>query len=66
MRLTILLFILLFSLAGCKKSIDKLKENAVITAMTDGQWIITSFIKNGTVLTLILVIINFNFTVIEP
>jgi len=28
-----------------------MKENAVISAMTDGQWVITSFVKNGTVIT---------------
>lgn len=36
---------------GCKKTIDKIKENAVISAMTDGQWIITNFKKDGTVIT---------------
>lgn len=45
--------ILIFSLllSGCKKTIDKLKENAVISAMTDGQWVIKSFVKNGTIIT---------------
>jgi hypothetical protein len=38
-------------LGGCKKTIDKLKENAVISAMTDGQWVITNFVNNGTVIT---------------
>lgn len=45
----IIIFFLLLS--GCKKSIDKLKENAVISAMTDGQWVIKSFVKNGTIIT---------------
>jgi len=47
--ITIVSFFLVLS--GCKKSIDKLKENAVISAMTDGQWFIKSFIKNGTTIT---------------
>ncbi len=47
--ITIISFFLLLS--GCKKTIDKLKENAVISAMTDGQWVIRSFIKNGTIIT---------------
>ncbi len=34
-------------IAGCKKSIDKIKENAVVSAMTDGQWGITKFVNNG-------------------
>ena len=36
---------------GCKKAIDKKKENAIISAMTDGQWVITSFVNNGSVIT---------------
>ena len=45
----IAIFFLLLS--GCKKSIEKLKENAVISAMTEGQWVIKSFVKNGTIIT---------------
>jgi len=45
----IISFFLLFS--GCKKTIEKIKENAVISAMTDGQWVITNFVKNGTTIT---------------
>jgi len=47
--IAIISFFLLFS--GCKKTIEKIKENAVISAMTDGQWVITSFVKNGTTIT---------------
>lgn len=46
---TVIIFFLLLS--GCKKSIDKLKENAVISAMTEGQWVIKNFVKNGTIIT---------------
>jgi hypothetical protein len=41
----------LLLLGSCKKTIEKMKENAVINAMTDGQWVITSFVNNGTVIT---------------
>ena len=41
-----LLLILLF-FTGCKKTIEKLQEDAIIKAMTDGQWKITSFTLNG-------------------
>ena len=33
--------------AGCSKTVDQMKENAVISAMTNGQWKITSFIDDG-------------------
>ena len=51
MKKVIIALSLLFILGGCKKSIDKLKENAVISAMTDGQWVITNFVNNGAVIT---------------
>jgi hypothetical protein len=51
MKKVIIALSLLFVLGGCKRSIDKLKENAVISAMTDGQWVITNFVNNGAVIT---------------
>ena len=51
MKKVIIAISLALVLGGCKKAIDKLKENAVISAMTDGQWVITSFVNNGTVIT---------------
>ena len=51
MRKAILIVCLIFLVSGCKKTIEKIKENAIISAMTDGQWIITSFVKNGAVIT---------------
>lgn len=51
MKKIIPIFFLLFSLAGCKKAIEKYKENAVITAMTNGQWQITKFEWNGSDIT---------------
>lgn len=50
-RKAILIVCLIFLWPGCKKSIEKIKENAIISAMTDGQWVITNFVKNGTIIT---------------
>ena len=41
------LLLILISFTGCKKTIEKLQEDAIIKAMTDGQWKITSFTLNG-------------------
>lgn len=51
MRKVSIIVIYFLLLSGCKKSIEKLKENAVISAMTEGQWVIKSFVKNGTIIT---------------
>jgi len=32
---------------GCKKKIEEIQQDLVIKAMTDGQWVITSFTQNG-------------------
>lgn len=45
----ILVLLVLFS--GCKKAIEQAAEDAVVKAMTDGQWVITSFTDNGTDIT---------------
>jgi hypothetical protein len=37
----------LVSGSGCKKAIEKLKEDAIVKAMTDGQWVITNFVEDG-------------------
>jgi len=41
------LFGLLILITGCKKTIDKIQEDLVIKAMTDGQWAVTSFTQNS-------------------
>ncbi len=51
MRKAILIGCLIFLASGCKKTIEKIKENAIISAMTDGQWVITNFVKNGAIIT---------------
>jgi len=47
----LLIIISLACLSGCKKVIEKKAETAIMNAMTDGQWIITTFISNGTNIT---------------
>lgn len=52
MKKTLLIF--LFAgiwLTGCKKNIEKIQEDLVIKAMTDGEWKITSFSLNNTNIT---------------
>jgi hypothetical protein len=48
-------FVLIISyflvLTSCKKAIQKQEENAIVKAMTDGQWVITNFTTNGTDIT---------------
>jgi hypothetical protein len=41
----------IFFLSGCKKTIEKIQENAILSAMTDGQWVITSFVQDGSNIT---------------
>lgn len=48
---TFTLIFLIFLFAGCSKTIEKMQENAIVKAMTDGQWAITSFVKGGTDIT---------------
>ncbi len=38
---------IIFLLSGCKKAIEKIQEDMLVKAMTDGQWVITSFVQNG-------------------
>jgi hypothetical protein len=41
----------LLLISGCKRAIEKKAEDAILEAMTDGQWVITSFTANGDDLT---------------
>jgi hypothetical protein len=51
MKRPLIAVLLLFVLMGCKKAIQKQEENAIVKAMTDGQWIITSFTSNSSDIT---------------
>lgn len=47
-----ILFILCFLvLPGCKKTIQKQEENAIVKAMTDGQWVVTNFTSDSSDIT---------------
>ncbi len=47
MKRLIALFLVLISLVNCKKAAEKIGEDLVLKAMTDGQWMITKFTQNG-------------------
>lgn len=51
MKRFILIIVIFLFVAGCKKAIENVLQDAVIKAMTDGQWAITSFTQNGTDIT---------------
>ncbi len=38
-------------LTGCKKILEKKAEDAIVKAMTDGQWVITNFTTDSTDIT---------------
>jgi hypothetical protein len=43
---TLLLLLILAGFTNCKKFVEKKKENALINIMTDGKWVVTSFVMN--------------------
>jgi len=48
----ILAFVFIIVLAGCsKEKKQKIQENLILKAMTDGQWKVTSYNKGGTIIT---------------
>jgi hypothetical protein len=51
MKKSFLIIISVLLLAGCKRAIKDVAENAILNAMTDGQWAVTSFTTNGTDIT---------------
>jgi hypothetical protein len=51
MKRLIALFTLIMALGSCEKTAEKIGEDLVIKAMTDGQWKITKFTQNGTDIT---------------
>ena len=49
---SVLIFAFLLLVAtSCKKSIEEKQEDLVIKAMTDGHWVITNFVLNGSNIT---------------
>ena len=51
MKKIFVISVLAILFSGCKKTIEQIAQDAVIKAMTDGQWVITSFTQNGSDLT---------------
>lgn len=51
MKRIVAIFFVLILLAGCKKTVEQVVGDAILQAMTDGQWAITSFTQNGTDIT---------------
>lgn len=50
-KAVLVIFLFATPFAGCKKTIEKIQEDIIIKAMTDGQWVITNFKLNGTDIT---------------
>lgn len=51
MKQSVLLILCSVLLIQCKKTLEAKAQNAIMQAMTDGQWAITSFTSNGTDIT---------------
>src|SRR5574339_698037 len=51
MKKLIPLFFIMISLVSCEKAVEKIGEDLVVKAMTDGQWKITKFTQNNTDIT---------------
>ena len=51
MKKIVVLFSVLVLFAGCKKTVQQVVGDAILQAMTDGQWVVTSFTVNGTDIT---------------
>lgn len=51
MKKILVVLLLAATASGCKKTIEKIQQDLVIQAMTDGQWVITNFALNGNYIT---------------
>ena len=51
MKRLIPLFLIMILLGSCDKAVEKIGEDLVIKAMTDGQWKVTKFTQNSTDIT---------------
>ncbi|MBS1919279.1 MAG: hypothetical protein JST17_03395 [Bacteroidetes bacterium] len=51
MRKILISLAVLFLFSSCKKTIERIAQDAIISAMTNGQWVITSFTDNGSDIT---------------
>ena len=51
MKPAFLLILTAFLFSSCKEAIEQAKEDAVIDAMTSGEWVVTSYTKAGNSMT---------------
>lgn len=51
MKRIVVILAILTLISGCKKTVQQVVGDAILQAMTDGQWAITSFTQNGTDIT---------------
>lgn len=51
MKKVVLIILGVALITGCKKLIEKKAEDAILNAMTSGDWIVKSFTSNGTDMT---------------
>lgn len=51
MKKPLLILVGILLLTSCKQAVENAAENAILNAMTDGQWAITNFTTNGTDIT---------------
>lgn len=51
MKKILALCLVVILLPGCKKAVQKIQQNLIIDAMTDGEWKVTSFTRDGTNIT---------------
>jgi hypothetical protein len=61
MKPTFFIILTFICLAGCKKTIEKKAEDAIMKAMTDGQWAITNFTVNGSDITTDFSVYSFQY-----
>jgi hypothetical protein len=61
MKKFILILITILSLTGCKKLVEQKAQDAIIQAMTSGQWAVTSFTTNGSDITTDFTAYKFQF-----
>ena len=51
MKRSLLILLACLSFFSCHKVVENAAENAILNAMTDGQWVVTTFTTNGTDIT---------------
>ncbi|HMZ46001.1 MAG TPA: hypothetical protein PLU36_04295 [Chitinophagaceae bacterium] len=47
----IVLIVAMVSFSGCKKAIEKIKEQEIVNAITNGKWVVSKFVEGTTTTT---------------